>query len=376
MKTSLSLLLILVLLNLTAPSQVQITVNGGYGEGVYKRSPRVINVWAGTNPPNMVFDRWAGDTSLLADIYAWHTNVSLGQRNITLTASYKVAPNWIPTSETINGSIFSYYFPTNVRGIVFRFHGTGGSGSTFFTKTEDRTAANDLVAAGFAVVSLDSANRVDKQWSTAQPPNNPDLINVQTLINLFISRGMITPVTPIFTLGMSNGGAFSPRAAYWLSISGANVKGAAVYCAPGSTFTGQSNVPMIWSLALNDATIGASGNQAALVGYQTLIGRGIPAQYNVNIPSPVYPQRFARIPGLTLSDSQIIYNSLKSNNFLGRGDYLIQDPNISNVLSAIPPAYISFRGDIGDQLNVCFAAHQFFSDFDNKVLAFFNTQIP
>lgn len=369
-------LVILLIIQLSVFSQPRIAVTAGYGEGSYKIAPRSVNVWAAVNPPNMVFDRWTGDANLLASPTAWHTTVSLSQANINLTANYRLAPNWNPTYEIINGSSFGYYFPANSRGIVFRFHGGNGNGSSFFTKSEDRTSANDLVAAGFAVISLDSSNRVAKQWSTVQPPNNPDLTNVQALINLFISRGLITQATPIFTLGMSNGGAFSPRAAYWLSISGANVKGAAVYCAQGDTFAGQSNVPTIWNLASNDGSIGASGNQAAYDAYQILIGRHIPTQYNVNLPSPVYAERFARIPGLTVSDSQIIYNSLKNNNYLGRGGYLIQDPNISNIQTAIPPAYNSYRSDIGDQLNACFTAHQFFSDFDSRVIAFFNAQIP
>ncbi|MBC7797241.1 MAG: hypothetical protein H7Z37_10250, partial [Pyrinomonadaceae bacterium] len=300
----------------------------------------------------------------------------LKQKNIRLTATYKPAPDWNPVFDSVNSSSYGYSFPQNVRGLLFRFHGTGGSGASFFDKSEDRIAANDFVAAGFAVVSLDSANRVDKQWSTAQPPNNPDLANIQAVINSFVSRGLITSATPIFTLGMSNGGAFSPRAAYFLSVSGANIKGAAVYCAQGNTFAAQSNVPTTWNIAQYDGNIGASGNQAALTAFQTVFGRGIAAQYNVNVPSPLYVQRFTRISGLTVNDSQIIYNSLKNNGFLDGNDYLIQDPGTSNWQSVIPTVYSSYRGDIADQLSACYAAHQFFGDYNNRVISFFNAQIP
>lgn len=364
------------LLTLTVSAQFQVTVNGGYGGGKYRGGFRFAHVWAAANPPNMVFDKWTGDTILLIDPNASHTRVSLKQKNIRLTATYKAAPDWNPVFDSVNSSSYGYYFPQNVRGLVFRFHGTGGSGESFFTKSEDRIAANDFVAAGFAVVALDSFNRTDKQWSTAQPPNNRDLSNIQAIINSFISRGLITTSTPIFTSGMSNGGGFSPRAAYFLSISGVNVRGAAVYCAQGSTFASQSNVPTTWNIAQYDSTIGADGTQAALTAFQTVSGRGIAAQYNVNVPSPVYAQRFTRISGLTVSDSQAIYNSLKNNGFLDGNDYLIQDPATSNWQNVIPVAYNSKRGDIFDQLNVCYTAHQFYSDYDSRVIAFFNAQIP
>ena len=364
-----------LLLTLTVSAQFQVTVNGGYGSGKYKSAARFVHVWAAANPPNMVFDKWVGDTLSLADANAWHTRILLKQKNTVLTATYKNAPGWNPTSEAVNGSAYGYYFPPNVRGLVFRFHGSGGSGSSFFTKSEDRVAANDFVAAGFAVVSLDSVNRVDKQWSTAQPPNNPDFTNIQAIINSFIARGLITSATPLFTVGMSNGGAFSPRAAYFLSVSGANIKGAAVYCAQGSTFASQSNVPTTWNIAQYDDNIGADGNQGALTAYQIVSGRGIAAQYNINIPSPLYVQRFARISGLSLNDSQIIYDSLKNNGFLDSNNYLIQDPNTSGWENVIAATYNSKRGDIGDQLNVCYTAHQFFTDYNNRVIAFFNARI-
>ena len=152
----------------------------------------------------MVFDKWTGDTDLLVDVKAWHTRVLPKRKNITLTATYKNAPAWNPTYEAVNGRQYGYFFPPNIRGLVFRFHGTGGQASTFFNKVEDRSQANDLVAAGFGVVALDSDDRVNKQWSTVLPPNNVDINNVQAMINSFISRGFISANTPIFSVGMSN----------------------------------------------------------------------------------------------------------------------------------------------------------------------------
>ena len=376
MSRTLVAILVVILSAITVSAQFQLTVSGGYGSGKYRGSARYVYAWAAANPPNMVFDKWTGDTHLLLDVNSWRTRVSLKQKNISLTATYKSAPAWTTSSGTINGAGYIFHFPSNLRGLVFRFHGTGGSGSTFFTKSEDRIMAADLVAAGFAVVSLDSANRVDRQWSTDQTASNPDVINLQDLINRFISQGRITSTTPIFVLGQSNGGAFTPRAAHLLKLVGNNIKGAAVFCSQGLAFADQTTVPTTWNIVQNDEVLGASGTQGAFNSYQAVIGRGIAAQINVNIPSPVYPQRFARIPGVSLSDSQLIYDSLKNNSFLDQNDYLLVNPQSSNWASVIPAAYNGFRNDINDQLNVCFTAHEFFTDHNNRVIAFFNAQLP
>ncbi len=376
MKRTLVAILVGILSAVTVAAQIQLTVNGGYGGGKYRGSSRYAHAWAAANPPNMVFDKWTGDTHLVLDEYSWRTRVSLKQKNINLTATYKSAPAWTTSSGSINGASYIFHFPSNISGLVFRFHGTGGSGSTFFTKSEDRIMAADLVAAGFAVASLDSANRVDRQWSTDQTASNPDVINLQDLINRFISQGRITATTPIFVLGQSNGGAFAPRAAHLLKLAGNNIKGAAVFCSQGIAFSGQTTVPTTWNIVQNDEILGASGTQGAFNSYQAVFGRGIAAQINLNIPSPVYPQRFARIPGVSLSDSQIIYDSLKNNALLDGNDYLLVNPQSSNWASVIPAAYNSFRNDINDQLNVCFTAHEFFSDHNNRVIAFFNAQLP
>jgi hypothetical protein len=365
-------LIVTFLLTLTIQAQFSLMVNNGYGSGKYKSASRLIHIWAEANPPNMVFDKWTGDTDLLIDVNAWHTRVSPKKKNITLTATYKSAPAWSPTYEAVNGRQYGYYFPPNIRGLVFRFHGTGGFASTFFNKIEDRSQANDFVAAGFAVVALDSDDRVNKQWSTVLPPNNVDINNVQAIINSFISRSFITPTTPIFSVGMSNGGGFSPRVAFALQF-----KAAAIYCAPGSSFINITNIPTIWNMAQYDDNdnVGAAGNATALSNSQLLAQRGITAQFNVNIPSPVYPQRFARIPGLTLNDSQIIYNSLKNNGFLDREDYLLQNPGTSIWQNFVPVVYAPFADEISDELQVCYTTHKFFSDYDSRVISFFNARL-
>ncbi|MCY7348218.1 MAG: hypothetical protein LH614_18655, partial [Pyrinomonadaceae bacterium] len=364
--------ILVVLTTTTLFAQFSVTVNNGYGSAKYKGAARFIHIWANANPPNMVFDRWTGDTHLLIDPTAWHTRLNPKQKNINLTATFKNAPDWTPIIETINGREYRYYFPPNARAVVFRFHGTGGSGATFFNRVEDRFSANNFAAAGFAVVALDSNNRVDKQWdNTNNPPNNVDISNVRAMIDSFVARGLMTAATPVFSTGMSNGGAFSPRVAYALQF-----KAAAVYCAQGGAYINLTNVPTIWNVAQNDGNenVGANGNNASLTFFRILAARGITARHNVHLASPLYPQRFARIPGLTLADSQIIFDGLKNNDFLDRENYLRQNPAISNWQSVIPAIYAPYYQAIRSQLDVSFAEHEYFSDNDGQVIAFFNAR--
>lgn len=366
------LIVLLAATHLTA--QYTVAVNNGYGSGQYRGSGRSIHIWAEAFPQNMVFDRWVGDTSVLVDPTAWHTRIISKRKTTDLTATFKSAPAWTPTTAVINGSEYRYYFPPNIRGVVFRFHGSGGSASTFFSRVEDRNSANNFVAAGFAVVALDSKNRIDKQWdNTNNPPNNLDIINVQGLINLFIAQGMMTAATPVFSTGMSNGGAFSPRVAYALQFTAA-----AIYCVRGGTYINITNVPTIWNVAQNDSNeqVGPSGNADSYTLYRILLGRGIRAEHNVHLPSPLYPQRFARIPGISLADSQIIFDALKNNNFLDRENNLRQSPTTSNWQNTIPIAYTPFLQPIGSQLDVVWSDHEYFSDNDGRTIAFFNAQLP
>lgn len=296
------------------------------------------------------------------------------KKNVTLTATYKNAPAWNPIYGLINGREYGYHFPTNARAVVFWFHGTGGNARSFFNRLESRSSANHYVADGFAIVALDSNNRVDKQWdNTNNPPNNPDINNVQAIVNSFVARGFMTANTPVFSSGMSNGAAFSPRVAYALQF-----KAAAVYCAQGGAYINVRNVPTIWNMAQNDGNenVGANGNAASVNLFQILQGRGIVAQHNFHSASPLYPQRFARIPGLTLTDSQIIFDSLNTNHLLDGENYLRENPATSQWQSVIPAVYTPYLQPIRSQLDVSFAEHEYFSDNDGRVSAFFNARLP
>lgn len=360
----------ILVLGIVAQAQPsQLNVSSGSGDGAFRGAP-IKDVWADPNPTGFVFDRWIGDAHLLRDRFDWHTRVKTGAKNINVTAVYRPASAWSPTAlEAVGTSEMRYYFPPNPVGVIFHFHGSGGSANGLFQSTEQRVFAADAVADGYAVVTLSSEDRVNRQWNPALPPNNPDIVNVQTAINTLTQRGLITAGMPIYATGISNGGAFAPRVSLAL-----NFRGTAIYIASGTAnIMTQTTVPTIWCLNQNDTGIGQSGIQQSLSNYDNLIGRGIRAQHNILMPSPVYPERFWRVPGLTASDSVTIYNSLKANGILDRLDYQIQSPFTSGWQNFVPPQYNSYLGEILAQLEICWTEHEFQSDHNRRVLNFFTS---
>ncbi|MEO6392208.1 MAG: hypothetical protein ABIP75_10180 [Pyrinomonadaceae bacterium] len=345
-----------------------VTVNSGSGGGPYKGRP-FVQVWADPNPAGLVFDHWTGDTALLQHPDEPHAKLRTGLLQIMLTATYRSAPSWNPTFESLNGIQMGYYFPASPVGVIFHFHGQGGSANLLFNNSERRIFANEAVAEGYAVVALDSADRVSRDWSTSNDlATSPDIQNVQAAINLFIMRGLITGSTPLFAHGFSKGAGFSPRVARALNFRATSMN----LLAGTPDIINLTTIPTIWCIAQNDGTIGASGVQQSFTNYQSLLVRSIPSAYYRVLPSPVYPERFWRIPGLTANDSRVIHDALLQSGFIDGRDMLLQDPDTSGWQSVIPATYTSFLTSISDQLRICFTEHTFFSDLDRRVLDFFD----
>lgn len=364
-----SLLILLLLSTGIIAQRSTITVNSGSGDGSYKGQP-FVHVWADPAPSGMVFDRWTGDTTFLQDPRESHTKVRTANLNIAITATYKTAPTWNATFETLNGIQIGYFFPASPVGVIFHFHGQGGAANLLFNNLERRTFANEAVAEGYAVVAIDSADRVNRDWSTSNDlATNPDIQNVQTALNLFISRGWMTASTPVFAHGFSKGAGFSPRVARALNFRATSMN----LLAGTPDIINITTIPIIWCIAINDGTIMPGGVAQSRNNYQNLVNRGVPAEYNLAVPTPVYPERFWRISGLSAADSQAIHSALRQGGFVDGRNLLIADPDTSGWESAIPAQYNSFVNSIRDQLRICYTEHTFFSDYDRRVLDFFNS---
>ncbi len=267
-----------------------VTVNTGSGDGLYRE--HFVQVWADPNPAGMVFDRWTGDTHLLQNPLESHAKLRASKINVNLTATYKPAPTWNPTFENLNGIQMGYFFPSSIVGVIFHFHGQGGSANLLFTNLERRIFANEAVAEGYAVVALDSADRVNCDWSTSNDlATSPDIQNVQAAINLFISCGLMTGSTPVFAHGFSKGAGFSPHVARALNFRATSMN----LLAGTPDIINITTIPTIWCISQNDGTIMPGGVAQSRINYQNLVSRNVPAQHHLFTPSPVYPERFWRI---------------------------------------------------------------------------------
>lgn len=366
------LLLLTALIPTLTSAQTNITITGGSTVPVRVRERRA-NIWADPDPTNMVFDRWTGDTTLVEDIYSASSFVNPRSKNISLTATYKAAPTWSLTEETINGVDVLYYIPQNPVGIIFRFHGSGGSAQSTLSSVESRLFSNDAVAAGYGIIALDSSDRATGDWSFLPPPNNPDLNNVQAVITNFRQRGIISQADPIVAQGTSRGGVFSSMAAYYM-----NFQADAIYIAYAVDAVVQlTPVPTIFCVAANDdqELVGPTGNQRAHDQAIALQNRGVLSSFNLHQASPVYPERFWRVANLTKNDSHNIYNALKAGGYLDGRDYLIDNPRNSNWQSVIPAQYQLYISGLGTVLGAAYANHGFFSDYDSRVLQFYATAL-
>lgn len=339
-----------------------------------------LDVFADADPAGQVFDKWTGGVASLQTAGERRSGTLPLTTNTTVTATYKPLAAFTPNTTILNRLAASdpaavnayWHFPSvPLRGLILRFHGSGGNGGSQFTKIEELKFARDSIGSGFAVASLDSNDRVGKSWdqivNQSNPAASPDVANIQKLIAMFVTLGLMLPSTPVFGSGHSDGAGAALRFAFLL-----NWKASHQHCVPGSLAIAQATtVPGIWTMAQNDTLADPNRNASAKINSDALAGHMIATSYIIVAPSAVYSTRFSQIPGISTADSAVIYTSLKTASLLDAKDYQTTDPTTVNFTPIIPPQFSAFGKDIVDQLNVAYTAHQFSSATSRRVLDFF-----
>ena len=358
-----------------------LTVNVGISAASQTPSA-LLDIFANADAAGMVFDKWTGDTSVLLTPGERRSGTIAFSGDKSVTATYKSLAAFVPQIAVINGAGSSavsayWYFPQSLlKGVIFRFHGKGGNGGSQFQKIEESKFVRDAVGDGFAVVSLDSQDRVSKTWDStvnvSNPSANSDVANILGLINNFKSQNLMTASTPIFGSGHSDGAGAALRFSYLLTWRASHQ-----HDVPGPTQLAQATtVPGIWTMSQNDTREDPSRNASALTNSNILAARNIATQYILMAPSAVYPMRFTQIPTITAADSQAIYNAFKAAGILDANNYQVRDPFDVNFAPLIPAAFSSKENEIVDQLNVAYASHQFQSASNRRVLEFFKSRLP
>jgi hypothetical protein len=368
-----------------------LTVQGGSGGGDFHAGD-TVHVWADLDPSTQVLAGWGGDSSLLARPLEWHTTFVMPARDVSLTATARTVTGELahttftgPTG--LKRNVYSR-IPSGAKGLLLILHGTGGS-ARMVLNPEPSAVARVALDHGYGVLATEAAeviagdldNNGKIRWSTAGAATNKDFIDLDALFASLVSAGSISATTPIYALGMSNGGAMSITlgavSASPLASTFPHLRFAAVvsHCADGiAQAVSITTTPTAWRMCANDDNTEVS-NTEAQANHATLVTRGIDTDYLENPPSPLYDARFVRI-GLDLATSTAIAGELRAYTDPVTGLFTSGSATILADQTASPTAFPTIsaqsgtvRGNIKDQLRVMEAEHEMFSDLAAADLA-------
>ena len=367
-----------------------LTVNNGYGSGTYQAGD-TVHIWSVAYDSTKTFGQWTGDIASLHRPKEWHTTLTMPNQNISVTAVIDNMPTYSITYELMQGlnnpfNVY-YYFPPNPIGIVYLFHGTGGSAENFIYGVENRSFTNAAIARGYAIVSMDAEEVTLNQdidgdggrRFMTQPIDtisNVDYRNIKKITIEFINRGWITANTPRFSNGMSAGAVFSAATSAIWNFTGVG------YCAKAQNTGFDVRLsPFAFRLSRYDDNASYNypvGLQQAMANVALLDTRGICNDLYENDRQPIYPERFARVPGISVANSILMYNELVVNNQIDANGYALNSSVIEANVLANPSAYptiVSFvnSGITGmvSQIGASNAEHSFYSDYNAATLDFF-----
>lgn len=366
-----------------------LTVNNGYGSGNYQVGD-TVNIWSVAYDNTKTFTTWTEDIQYLKRPKEWHTTLVMPNNDVNLTASIGNMPIYNINYEQITGennlkNVY-FYFPSNLKGVIYLFHGTGGNAKNWTDVVEYRSFVNAAIADNYGIIiteaeeitlqtDLNGDGKLRWQGFPIDTVNGIDYLNIKALTDTFINRGDFTATTPKFSVGMSNGGSFSA------AISTAfNYQAAVSYCASSAQaiFSARSN-PFAFRMAKHDNNpqVGATGNEEARQSDSILSSRGVCHDYDIHNRQPIYPERFARIQGITITTSQSIFNELLSNYQINTEHYALPSDSIKSHFLSTPSNYPTIIGlslnqkiEIINQIAASNAEHKFYSDFSYATLAF------
>ena len=377
----------------------KLEVTNGYGSG-YHAVGSVAHVWAAVRPANQLVTGWTGDADLLADPEEWHTTLVMPARDATVGAIVADRPVTLQTSTytgvTARPKTVRALIPPGARGLVLMLHGTGGS-ADYIVGTEAFQVALRALEDGYGVLGTEAEESVGgdlngdgkRRWDPSFSTSNTDFGNLNALVTSLRSGGQIGPTTPLFVLGMSNGGAMAlSLGAVGASSVAANFPAlrfaaAISFCASGRVSAAAvTTTPTAFLVCQNDdndevSNVDAAANSAAIA------GRGVPSVYAEHPASPLYDERFMRL-GLSLETSRALAADFRAAGFVREdgffgtpGDDIVAaalaNPSLLPTLAGLPA---TSQGGVVQQMSVMQAEHNMYSDWARRALAFFETYTP
>lgn len=377
-----------------------LTVGNGYASDVYAAGS-TVHVFAAVRPLDQLVTGWTGDTSLLDDPDEWHSTLVMPAADASIAATIVDRPATLVTTtftgSTARAKTVHAKIPPGARGLVLMLHGTNG-GAGFIQTEEAFSVALRLLEAGYGVLGTEAEEAVagdlngdgKKRWDAGLVTTNVDFANLDALIASLRGAGTIGPTTPLYVLGMSNGGSMSLSlgaiAASPVATTFPNLRFAAAisFCADGrATAAAITTTPTAWLMCGNDDNPEVD-NAAAAANSAGLATRGVPTDFGLHPAAPLYDGRFARAAGVSLAASQALLAELRAAGFVAADGFatlptddivaaVTANPALLPTLVALPGAA---RADVVDQLRASQAEHQMFSDWASRAVAFLDANEP
>lgn len=273
-----------------------------------------------------------------------------------------------PKSVTIDGRAVSYVAPANPVGIIYLFHGSGGSGSSWFTNTEQARFTKDAASRGYVLVAPDSADRTNKKWDRSIA-SSKDVAFVKQLDANLPRVAHLPANLPVYGVGMSDGGGFVPLVGTQLHFDAIVISHAAGHL-PLFEHTHELP-PTLWITGPNDQTVPtAKSNAGIALARQT----GAEIKLASTHAQPVTIDLVERIPGITPRQAGQIVEVLKA------GKVVAADGRIQ--VSTVPERKIverkledkakglgAFAPGVVDLLLMARGDHKFTSDMGGEILS-------
>ena len=391
MKSPIAVLCLLWSLAISQAQTFTLSVQNGYGSGQYAAGD-TVHIWAQEDPSGDVFYTWNGDYNLLDYRQNWHTTLVMPARNVTVSAQFESLPAGITAnSEMIpvpgHQVQVTYALPPNMKGAVWLFNGKNGRGSAWFDNKEKLDYVRALLLRQYGVIAMDSEevslqNDLDNSgefafYLTPDTLNNKDLVNVRAVRDHLEDRGLLPTGTVYAASGFSSGAAFSEVLAAALGW-----RASLSHNTPGIDYIVQNAfTPHYQNNAVNDngPNVGEEGNVSAYADYLTYQNRGVCSKWILQEEQPIYPERFARVEGISVERSRLLFTAMKAAGLLTSDNYQKNTPSdIEAQYEANPAAFASvFQGlsaaqisQMFDQLGAAYAVHAFRSDYNGTAIQF------
>jgi len=203
-------------------------------------------------------------------------------------------------------------------GVLFIFHGNGGSPSIWIEQTEHIIITLAALERGLLVIALKST---DAGWNKSCcqgedaccegavccPDENGDIDNTHAALAHVIEAGLATHETPLFALGYSNGGGFTGRLTQGMNLVAAATVNSG---SSGRIIMNTDDVPPMYFQGASADPIVRSEVPSRV--HASFVERGVRTALRINEPAALTPGRLSRIDGVSCEHSITLFEGLRS----------------------------------------------------------------